>query len=236
MTLEQYQVPNKTKVSLEPGIIYYFEAQFIKSSNVAKIYLYPRGKRGIQPFSSNIEASQLFSVDGTLYDGFMIDYGSATFLVFVNGGIDEMKFRALYHFLGSNPANQYTLPYTSDSLARSIERIAPRNGEAFGGIGATSIASGGTDLTGTLFTGTAGDIALFNLSISQDALGTTPHASYVLVTDPNGNNIVQQYGAMGNGSLQVVIPLGLSGTYKYQAHNGDSVTHYFLVQGLVIHG
>ena len=88
------------------------------------------------------------------------------------------------------------------------------------------IASGGSDQTATMYVA-EGDLLWIDWAITQDSLGTSPHASYIAVTDPNGNKFLYAIGA-GNYRGAKSVRNTLSGNMTATCHNGDSVSHTFL--------
>lgn len=114
----------------------------------------------------------------------------------------------------------------SNSIARLLEIIAPARGSTFLYLNET-IASGGADVTGTL--GIAGgDLLSFDWCITQDSLGTSPHASYISVKDAAGNQCLYVMGA-GNSSGTKIFRGQVGGDLQIVMHNGDSVSHTFMI-------
>ena len=229
MTLSQYTIPNNVLMTLESQGLYYVTFTFQDNFNgvTPTMTFYPRSPLN-RPWTANVGNGDTYVIDGKIWSGILVDYGTSNTIGMINEGVNELPFRFLFHFLGNNPNNQYIKPVLTDTPSRSLERISPRNGQAYAGLVPTSIASAGANLTGALLTFSPGDLLFFQLAISQDAAGTAPHASYVQILDPNGNAVVSLYGEMG-GNLTGSIQVGLAGAYTYVAHNGDSVAHFFQV-------
>lgn len=127
--------------------------------------------------------------------------------------------------LSSGPAVQ---PETLDTLMRSVEIIAPRQGEEAVTALDESVAAGGSGSGNLLSISTAGSLLFVQLAISQDSLGTSPHASYISVIDPGGDTILKVRGAVNN-PVAVYIRAADTGMYTFAYENGDSVAHWFLI-------
>jgi len=236
MTIEAFPIPaDRAPVSLETALYQLIVTNpgHVSQPVAIQIFLIPR-LPGIQKAQFYVASGQVIRIDGHDWKEIAADYGTTDIVAYLSPGFSDDGV-TLYHYLGPQPYAQYDLPYTSDTIARSLERVVPRNGESSGGLALTEIASGGADLTGNLENAEPGDLIIFMLGISQDALGTSPHASYVQAIDPAGNGMFTVYGAIGGGYSVFYARAGVSGVWTYHAHNGDSVTHYFQCLMSVIH-
>lgn len=227
-------VPLNTPIDLKPtdeGTLY-VEYNADTDQGQATVAFYYRDSPA-NYWSNDFDCHAGYRLSGKTISKFVVSAGT---VVWLPGVSFASEISTLFGRAYGNKPTSLSNPASLDTLMRSLERVDPRQGQTAAGIPPTSIASGGSDLTGDFFTATAGDFGLFMLGISQDSLGTSPHSSYVIVTDPNGDNIIQQYGAIGNGYITALIPLAVSGSYSYTCHNGDSVAHYFQALGTVFHG
>lgn len=110
------------------------------------------------------------------------------------------------------------------SITRMLEYIAPFGITGNQYINAV-IASGGADVTAILSMAN-GDLMSIDWAITQDALGTSPHASYLSVVDTSGNKLLYALGA-GNYSGTKTVRMVINGYVTITAHNGDTVAHTF---------
>jgi hypothetical protein len=119
-----------------------------------------------------------------------------------------------------------TEPLTNLTPWRLLEFIKPTRGSSQKLIiDAIMAASATGSATYTPYSGL--DHALFTGGISEDTLGTSPHASYISVTDGNGNLIFKIRGALNSPFKIVAGPL--SGDLTIAWENGDTVAHWFLL-------
>ena len=112
------------------------------------------------------------------------------------------------------------------SIVRLLEIAAPIGGSSSRYI-LTEIASGGADVTGTLYA-SIGDMVSIDWAITQDSLGTSPHASYISITDGASYLMLYALGA-GNYHGTKILRVLASGNVTITCHNGDSVSHTFMV-------
>lgn len=124
--------------------------------------------------------------------------------------------------------NTKDLVQPQDSLTpwRLLETIRPAGGSSGKLIVDESVAAAGTG-SGTYTPNLGIDYALFTGGISQDTLGTSPHDSYITVTDGNGRLMFKIRGALNSPFKIYIGPL--AGTVNIAWANGDSVAHWFLL-------
>ena len=119
-----------------------------------------------------------------------------------------------------------TDPQGSLTPWRLLECVAANRGSLSTLIVDESVAAAGTG-SSTYNISQGIDYALFVGGISDDSLGTSPHASYITVTDGNGNLMFKIRGALNSPFSIRAGPL--SGNVKIAWANGDSVAHWFLL-------
>lgn len=128
--------------------------------------------------------------------------------------------------LGYNNTPGLIQPKLGFTPWRLLELIAQVSGSESSLIVDESVAAGGTGSgTYTPYRGT--DKALFVGGISGDSLGTSPHDSYITVTDGNGKTVFKIRGAL-NTPFSILVH-GLWGKISIAWSNGDSVAHWFLL-------
>lgn len=109
---------------------------------------------------------------------------------------------------------------------RLLETIRPTRGSNSSLVVDASVAAAGSG--SATFTPNQGiDHAVFTGGISQDTLGTDPHASYITVTDANENLMFKIRGALNSPFSIRAGPL--AGKISIAWQNGDSVAHWFLL-------
>lgn len=128
--------------------------------------------------------------------------------------------------LGYNNNVGLVQPMSSLTPWRLLEVIKASRGTLSSLIVDESVAAAGNG-TATYDISQGIDYALFVGGISDDALGTSPHASYITVTDGNGNLMFKIRGALNSPFAYRAGPL--SGNLKIAWSNGDSVAHWFLL-------
>lgn len=119
--------------------------------------------------------------------------------------------------------NSYNV--TQDTLLRDLERIVPRNGLVANAYNVFALAAGNTGNSSGYSLPLASHV-LLQMGISQDALGTSPHASYLTLNDPTGYALVSVVGAI-NSPLNIQFYVTKGGNYSFVWKNGDSVSHTF---------
>lgn len=124
-------------------------------------------------------------------------------------------------------------PYnaTNGSHGQSITRlleIAAHIGGAASSYLNQVIASGAADVTANLYVNT-GDMLSIDWAITQDTLGTSPHASYISIKDINTNQMLYALGAGNYYGSKYIRHSGETGNISMTLHNGDSVSHTFML-------
>ena len=140
---------------------------------------------------------------------------------YLTAGIYKQSYDSVLGYSNTASLDQ---PVTSFTPWRLLELIAKARGSANSLVVDESVASGGSG-TGTFTPNEGVDEALFTGGISQDSLGTSPHDSYISVTDGNGNLVFKIRGAL-NSPFAVKVH-GLWGKCNIAWSNGDSVAHWF---------
>lgn len=176
-------------------------------------------------FSITQQLNAVLPVEGGYFD-FVTLTNDAT--VTVTFGMDIAK-DYLNQITPLSPNQPYLNTYnqTSDTLLRSIERIVPRNGVVANTNFNESIAAAGSGNIGP-YSLQIGTWVLVQLGISQDALGTSPHASYIKFVDPENSVVIEAIGAI-NSPLNEKFYVTRAGNYNFSYLNGDSVAHTFFV-------
>lgn len=219
-------LPLNVPIELAPSM-YFFSVNYEDNDigGAAEITLIPRaGYSTGNGITKQYLPNSAYTVDGRSVRELIVTVG----LVFLVPGVNHapnVSGEIGKLDLSSGPAVQ---PATLDTLMRSVEIVAPRQGEEALTPLDESVASGGSGSGNLLNVPTAGSLLYIQLAISQDTLGTSPHSSYISIIDPGGNTIVKVRGAV-NSPLSAYIRAALTGTYKYSYENGDSVAHWFLI-------
>lgn len=156
--------------------------------------------------------------------------------------VDETTFGTLSELksmiFGSFPANftSEVNPLTQNALMRDLEVIAPTRETAplTAPLLDLSVAAAGSG-NGTFLASTTynGSLAYIQMGISEDALGTSPHDSYIQILDSAGNIVAMIKGAV-NSPFFGKIQLQSIGQYTYKYLNGDSVAHWFFLSAYVV--
>lgn len=156
--------------------------------------------------------------------------------------VDETSFGTLRELksmiFGTIPVDlgSQVIPLTQNALMRDLELIAPTRETAplTAPLLDESVAAAGTG-TGTFLASTTynGSLAYIQMAISDDALGTSPHASYIQILDSAGNIVAMIKGAV-NSPFFGKIQLQSIGQYTYKYLNGDSVAHWFFLSAYVV--
>lgn len=199
----------------------------------ATLSLYPRsGKKTTQIFPPNVSNENQWLIDGNFYEKFIIT-GDSDF----NALWDAGKLTGFYHVgyrlswgMSATGGTRYEVTNKySESLFRLLEKLSPRlsaaNPVSFNG----SIAAAGSQ-TGTLSVNPGDELVIIG-GISQDTLGTSPHASYIYINDQNAYTLWQIIGAViPYSTVKVRVPYqdkNVAVTFAWKAFNGDSVAHWF---------
>jgi hypothetical protein len=128
--------------------------------------------------------------------------------------------------LGYNLSTGLVQPLTTLTPWRLLETIRPSRGSQGKLVVDESVASAGSG-SATYSPSLGIDYAFFTGGISQDSLGTSPHDSYITVTDGNGYLMFKIRGALNSPFKIRIGPL--AGTVNIAWENGDSVAHWFLL-------
>ena len=206
------------------------------------LYLFPRRKTGTtQIFPPNVTTGNAWLIDGNFYSRFRVS-GDAAFAALWASG----KLTGYYHVgyrlsLNQGPLGiqRYTVTSKySESVMRLLEKMHPRYNAAAGPSFSQSLAAG-ADLTGS-FDANPGDEIIVMGGISQDSLGTTPHASFIYVNDKNGATVWNVIGALlPSAVMKFRCPFqndaNATQTFSYKAYNGDSVAHYFALNVYIVY-
>lgn len=137
-----------------------------------------------------------------------------------------IPYRSYDSVLGYNLTTGLIQPLTTLTPWRLLETIRPSRGSQEKLVVDESVASAGSG-SATYSPSLGTDYALFTGGISQDSLGTSPHDSYITVTDGNGNLMFKIRGALNSPFKIRIGPL--AGTVNIAWKNGDSVAHWFLL-------
>jgi len=182
-------------------------------------------------------------VSGTAYSEVMLVSG--------NVGIEEDTDDAINpNLFGVYDASLFGLAlmdgaHVPDSVIKSIQAIVPRRGFASTykvPVLSLSVAAGASVALTNFINGLVyGTKIFYTMAISQDTLGTSPHASYLQLFDAQTGYLIDEVvGAVNSPTKgEFTMPLinndglttdGLSYAYA----NGDSVAHWFylFVQGI----
>lgn len=164
------------------------------------------------------------------------------------GGLEDIVNDVL---LGNYSSSLFTSgnsmqgPRVGDSLIQQIESISPRAGffSTFTApvLDESVAAAGSLSKTNIIGGVNYGALMYFYMGISQDALGTSPHASYIdLYDNYSGYLIARVKGAINSPlSGKFVFPVPSGGGQNttgvsYSYLNGDSVAHWFFLHIVVI--
>lgn len=174
-------------------------------------------------FSITQNLNAVLPVEGGFFD-FVTLTNNAT--VTVTFGMDIAK-DYLNQIASLSPTTPYLNTYnqTTDTILRSIERIVPRNGVVADASAVFSVAAGTGGSTSNYLLPIATYVIL-QMGISQDTLGTTPHASTLALYDPNAVRVCLVAGAI-NSPLSVSFYVTRGGNYYFGWNNGDTVSHTF---------
>ena len=212
-------------VPLQPGLKYYAIAQGrgIWMGALARVRGLPKKVKFIPEFGYP------FEIDGDMWSEiivFSLSQGQNAGLTTLNvvlqtGGNFQIGLTSMF---GQDfNANQ---GLRGNTLIRTLEYIAPIGGsESL--FQSVLIASGGADVTGT-FAVSSGDLLSIDWSITLDASGTTPHASYIGVKDAMAQQLLYALGE-GNASGTKLVRVQGTGNLTFTLHNGDTVSHTFLL-------
>lgn len=212
-------------VTLNTGIVYWFVAQ------VKGIWMGAISRRSGLPkkfkFIPSIGIPESISGDDwSALIVFSLEQGQNTGLNSLN-----VVLQAGGNFQGSQIASlgqdfNATAGERGQSITRLLELATPIGGStSFFRSGA--ILSGGADVTGSLAC-LAGDTISIDWSITDDTPGTSPHLSSIQIKDGNTSMILYALGG-GNSSGSKSVRVSASGNVTVDMHNGDTVTHTFMV-------
>ena len=232
----EYEIPEGTETEIV------FGGSPLTTTYNGTLYLYPRRKTGTtQIFPPNVTTGNAWLVDGNFYSKFKVS-GDADFQTLWASGKLTGYFHVGYRLsLNQGPLGiqRYTLSSKySESVMRILEKLSPRYNAAAGPSFNESLAAG-ADSTGS-FEANPGDEILIMGGISQDTLGTSPHASYIYINDKNGATVWNVIGALlPSAVMRFRVPFQndaeATQTFTYKAYNGDSVAHYFALNVYIIY-
>lgn len=173
-------------------------------------------------FSFDINAHNVKHLDCSVIESIRVTKSSPQG-VYVTPGV---PYQTTDSPLGYNTTAGLIQPLSALTPWRLLESIRPFRGSQNSLIVDESVAAAGTG-SSTYDISQGIDYALFTGGISDESNGTSPHASYITVTDGNGNLMFKIRGAMNTPFSIRAGPL--SGNLKIAWENGDSVAHWFLL-------
>lgn len=119
-------------------------------------------------------------------------------------------------------------PTGDDSIWRLIEKLVPQGNTNIEQILVDEDVAAAGAGSGSTSSIPKGAIVHYYGGISQDTLGTSPHASYITLSDFQSNIVFKSRGALNyvfRGRFRN--PVEGAGSFAYS--NGDSVSHWFLL-------
>jgi hypothetical protein len=178
-------------------------------------------------YQTEVHAGQKLVLDGSIWHKLSVVSGQVTIYIGINMGENPT---APLGYEGPSSGALSTMK-TNNTIGRMLELIRPvTNGNSVLEVDASlAAAASGSDTTGfqTVTVGTEVEVIW---GMSQDSLGTSPHASYMSIIGGTSDQVY--FKARG-----AVNPYG---TYRFRVYtaesalniaweNGDSVAHWFLL-------
>lgn len=183
-----------------------------------------------QKIQVTYQTNSIQFVDGRVYRSVLIQSGKCSLLP---GSFPQAAPADRFGYYRGTAVTAVN-PISNDSLMRSVEHAWPRNNQVSIASIDESIAAGGTANNTQADATPSGSEIYVEMGISQDSLGTSPHASYIsLVDTTSGNTLARIKGAVNPYlSMALKIPYANNNTLtsmvlEFQASNGDSVAHWF---------
>lgn len=148
----------------------------------------------------------------------------------------ETSHKDVINYLAGSSSSMVLAPaLTNDTLMRDLEKLAPRRGYVSEGNIDQSIASLGSAASANLSVDASGDIVYYVMGISQDTLGTSPHASYIQLKDVvSGVILTRIKGAVVPYAYGMVRTAAGNDDLVLEAYNGDTLAHWFYANALVV--
>lgn len=235
-------VQNGVPISLLPGVKYELKNGGNNVSQTGLVDLTPseRGRKiGLTFGSMPISASGKIVIDGDFYSSIQGDpKNQSPYLILLPG---VLGYDVPYLALSGAYLDSFNPGGTKYNPVRVLEMLGGI-GNGSGGSSVAldaSVAAAGTG-SGTLVSGqymSTGQLLYIQWGISQDTLGTSPHASYIQINDPQDAVIAKVRGAVnpyGTLVIRVNVNVSSSTPYTFSYENGDSVAHWFLLVATVI--
>ncbi len=236
-------VTNGVPVKLYPGVKYTLRNNQYGTEVTGLVDLIP-SKRGREIGLQNavglaVSSNGKIRLDGTYYEAVQGNAKNISTKLVLEPGYDgeDVPYLALQgsYLAGGIPG---VSKYNPVAAIEAISRLGSSSGGGSVAIDA-DVASGASG-SGELLSPTYmqnGELLVITWGISHDSVGTSPHAPYILVLDPQSTPILKVRGVVnpyGSVIVRVSEAVSSSAPYTFSYENGDSVSHWFLLAAYTI--
>lgn len=217
-----------TPFTLPKGVKTWIYGTAVNPPNTLILIPSARGRAlGLSNLTIDVSPNNYEAVDGDLWSQAQAKAGQFLILVGANLFPNTLNFLSGYVSGGSGLSSALG----SDNWSRLLEKISSLRTGSFGNYVDESVAAAGSGSV-TFSVSTPGYLHV-SAGISQDTLGTSPHASYLKLNDPNGSTMFGLKGAVIPYAMSS-LRAPLTGTYTLEWLNGDSVAHWFFCEVYVV--